>query len=114
MRKFHKRRPLADIVVAVVLKGDDWWLDSSKYDRDYSDYISIGFSILDCENSVMPPTRGSLLYNTFNGTFFGQTEHGLRFDTSSKLDEVKWYNELLDLFFEDEVLEEVARRLKTS
>lgn len=44
---------------------------------------------------------GQVLYNTFNGTFFGTTPDGTQFDSrSTEHEHEPWFQQLLEFFYE--------------
>lgn len=53
-------------------------------------------------DSVLIGTKeqGFVIYNTFNGRFFGKTDRGVDFDSSSpKHDKAAWMQALLNFFY---------------
>jgi hypothetical protein len=65
-----------------------WLLDSRRYDKHGDDHVRIMF--------IAHGVVGTMLFNTFNGKFFGETEEGQSFDSSdASLDGQAWFAELL-------------------
>jgi len=48
------------------------------------------------------PSGAHVIYNTFNGNFFGKTDRGVVFDSKSTKHENKpWFQALLSFFYEE-------------
>lgn len=48
------------------------------------------------------PSGAHVIYNTFNGKFFGKTDKGVEFDSSSTKHESKlWFQALLAFFYQE-------------
>lgn len=105
MKKFAGNRPLADIIAAAREQGvavDDYNWRVNGADR-------IAFGVADKhlrrpDGSQFVRTAGTgkgwVLYSGFNGTFWGQTERGIKFDSSSTRHErAPWFQALLAFFY---------------
>jgi hypothetical protein len=84
-RRFAGNKPLGVIRAQCVAQGVEF--DNTQFKLG-SDYI--------CLRS--PGAR--VLFNTFNGTFFGTTPDGTKFTSSDKRDGTPWFDALLDFFYE--------------
>lgn len=103
MKKFKSIKLHQDVIDAARARG--FGVSTQLYDSGNSDYVRIDFAF----NNGQDEVKGSLLWSSFNGIFFGSLEDGTRFDNGSKhLDDVEWYGQLLDLFYETEIVDEVV------
>lgn len=96
MKTFERHRSIAEI--RKLLHGRKGWkLDTTAYDRSGHDHVSLTF--------VVGNTKGWVLYNTFNGKFFGDygkvgSPRRDNFSSSdASLDRKRWFQALLNLFY---------------
>lgn len=98
-RKFKGNRPLVDIKFKVLRKGEGAYWNDDKF-KAGSDYISFGYPLV---GAKAKPYGLDVAYNTFNGTFIirgeDKNKREVFYTERSKLDGVKWYDDLLDLLY---------------
>lgn len=86
MKTFKGNRPLHEILKQC--KDQCVPVDRRRFDEGW-DHIIVG-----------DPNNGYVLYNTFNGRFFGQTPEGLQFSSDETVyDNEDWFIALLNFFY---------------
>lgn len=94
MKTFDKHRSLDELRIETDKRG--WKLNDTWYKESGHDHVSFIFSINDI--------NGYVLYNTFNGRFFGSTENGIDFDSDDdQFDNDNWFNELLTVCYVEKI-----------
>jgi len=93
MRKFTHHVTLTVLKKRCAEKG--LAIDTTKHDRDFSDYVTV--------SGALAGMDFVLIFNTFNGQFFGATEDKREFSETSTLDAEPWYAAILDLLFVGEM-----------
>lgn len=96
-KKFTRHRTLDELRVLCAERGID--LNTERYDTRLEDHVCLRGTFADVDAWV--------IYNTFNGLFFGKTISGgtTKFNECSQLDGEAWYAAILDLLFVGEVAE---------
>lgn len=89
MKKFAGHRGVSALKALCAEKGVQ--IDTTKHDRDFSDFVRL--------DGVFDKTVVTMIYSVFNGTFFGETEQGVRFNESSPFDDEPWFTAILDLLY---------------
>lgn len=90
MKVFKRVRSPDQIQQTCVERGWKW--DSRKHDEEGFDHIRIDFAL--------EAVSGHLLFNAFNGRFFGELKTGVRFDSNVATHEAcDWFQELLKVFY---------------
>lgn len=89
MKKFARHRSLDELKALCAERG--FAVNTDAHDRRGSDFVHL--------TGMIGNAPVNVFYSVFNGTFFGETPSGRRFNESSDLDHVPWYAALLDLFF---------------
>ncbi len=89
MKKFAGMKPLHQILKQCKEQGV--FVNDYMFKRHGWDTIVFG---------VQRPGFGYVIYNTFNGKFFGTTDRGVQFDSNSaKHDKEPWMQALLSFFY---------------
>lgn len=104
MKKFAGIKPL--FVIKRQCKDAGVAFDDYNYRTSGADYVCLGIAHgFRSDGSPYVPTEsldgvGYVMYNTFNGTFFGRTPKGVRFSSSSTAHEREpWFQQLLSFFY---------------
>lgn len=92
MKKFTRHVTLVELKERCAEKGIA--IDTEKHDRDFSDYVTV--------SGAFAGKDFVLIFNTFNGTFFGEMEDKRQFSETSKFEGEPWYSAILDLLFVSE------------
>src|SRR4051794_4110350 len=93
VKQFQRMRSLEELRDFCAKRG--WSVDSAKHDQDHYDHVRVDFA--------METVRGSFLFNTFNGRFFGNLKDGTAFDSSSiEHDRCGWFQVLLEAAYTNE------------
>lgn len=91
MKQFAGNKPLSTIRRQCLNAGLGW--NDARYREEGWDTIRI-----DC------PSGAYVIYNAFNGKFFGKTDDGRQFDSSGTAhDKEPWFQALLSFFYEEKV-----------
>lgn len=89
MKQFGGNRPTQDIIDAC--KANNWTIHTDRY-KEGGDYITFHF--------VFEDVTGCCIYNTFNGSFFGELINGRKFNSNqADLDSAPWFSALLDFVY---------------
>jgi hypothetical protein len=90
MKKFAGNKPLAEILKQC--KDQGVHVNDFMFKKHGWDTIVLGDPKI---------KSGYVIYNTFNGTFWGKTDKGVEFDSSSsaKHDKEPWMQALLSFFY---------------
>lgn len=94
MRTFARHRNIAEI--RTLCRDLGVALNDRKYRVDGWDTVVVGCHA----HQMRDPGAAYVIYNTFNGTFFGRTADGIEFDSSdTKHENERWFQQLLEFFY---------------
>ncbi len=94
MKTFHRHRDIDEIRLLCRDLGIP--LNDRLYRTAGWDTVVVGCHA----HQMREPGAAYVIYNTFNGTFFGKTAKGEEFDSSSTTHEDEpWFQQLLELFY---------------
>lgn len=106
MKQYQRHRTVGELLK--ICKEQKVYIDTKQWARG-GDTLCIGAPTDD-------PDRGWVVYNTFNGKFFGRTPSqkvvtvanpirpSFEFDSSQHLEHFPWFQALLDFFYTDDPL----------
>lgn len=93
MKTFHRFRTASEL--RTLCRDLGIRFDDSRHRNDGADTVVVGGPICrDKEGACW------VIYNVYNGTFFGRTDKGVEFSSSSTLHEDEpWFQQLLEFFY---------------
>lgn len=106
MKKFAGTKPLAEIKTQCRAAGVAF--DDYNFRTTGADHVCLGAAQIDMTrpdgtafvNASDNSPHGWVMFNTFNGRFFGSTPEGVRFNSDLTLhDDEPWFQQLLSFFY---------------